>query len=113
VNISGFYEVDFSAVTQGAKGVVFVDAGQVHGADDQYLYSGSISGEEQKIRVELKVKAYAAGAQDVFGNQSRQFQLTLDGKIVGNDIHLDGPSPSGAGAGIRIKAIHLAPPGLF
>lgn len=113
MNISGFYEVDFSAVTKGAKGVVFVDAGQVHGADDQYLYSGSISGDEQKLHVDLKVKAYAAGALDVFGNQSKQFHLSLVGKIVGNDIHLDGPPPSGVGAGIQIRAIHLAPTGLF
>jgi hypothetical protein len=106
--IDGFYSVDFSAVTKGAKGIVIVESGKVRGGDDQYLYSGTVTGPDERLHVKLAVKAYVPGAVTVFNTTSGKFELELTGNVIGQDLQFSGAAPIPGAPGITIRAHRLA-----
>jgi hypothetical protein len=108
----GFYGVDFSALTKGARGIVIVAGGKIHGGDDQYLYSGQLTGSDGQLQVTLIVKAYVQGAVSAFGSHGGKFTLNLTGKIVGKDLHFSGPAPVAGSPGITVCATYLSNPDL-
>ncbi|RKR46296.1 GrlR family regulatory protein [Paraburkholderia sp. BL17N1] len=103
--LDGFYEVDFSAVTRGARGIVIVENGSVRGADDQYLYAGTMTGPDDQIQVKLAVKAYAPDAVNVFNTRDGKYDLYLNGKVVGQELHFEGPAPATFPRGPRITIV--------
>jgi len=106
--IDGFYGVDFSALTKGARGIVVLQEGKIHGGDDQYLYAGEITGPDGRLHVTLTVKAYAPGAVSAFGTQGGKFSLALTGNVVGKDLQFSGPSPFPGSPGITVRATFLS-----
>jgi len=105
--IDGFYSVDFSALTKGAKGIVIVEQSKVRGGDDQYLYSGDVTGPDERLHVTLSVKAYAPNAISVFNTPSGKFELQLTGNVIGADLQFSGPAPVPGSPGITIRAHRL------
>lgn len=103
--IDGFYAVSFSALLKGG-GLVVVENGKVRGGDNEYLYSGEISGATDQLRAALKVKAYVRGAVSVFNTKDGEFTLQLTGQAAGNDLVLSGQAP-GVGQPITIRARRL------
>ncbi|MFM0385888.1 hypothetical protein [Paraburkholderia dipogonis] len=103
----GFYGVDFSALTKGARGIVILGDGKIHGGDDQYLYSGEITGQDGRLHVTLTVKAYVPEAISAFGSYGGKFVLTLTGNVIGNDLQFSGPSPFPGSPGITVRATYL------
>ncbi|MFL9987650.1 hypothetical protein [Paraburkholderia sediminicola] len=104
----GFYGVDFSALTKGARGIVTLRDGKIHGGDDQYLYSGHVSGPDDRLQVTLTVKAYVQGAISAFGSHGGKFTLNLTGNVIGKDLHFSGPSPIAGSPGITVRATYLS-----
>ncbi|MFM0663318.1 hypothetical protein [Paraburkholderia sediminicola] len=104
----GFYGVDFSALTKGARGIVILQNGRIHGGDDQYLYSGQVSGPDGRLQVTLTVKAYVQGAISAFGSHGDKFTLNLTGNVIGKDLQFSGPSPIPRSPGITVRATHLS-----
>jgi len=104
----GFYGVDFSALIKGRRGVVIVQDGKIHGGDDQYLYSGQISGPDGSLSATLTVRAYVQGAMSAFGTHGGKFTLTLTGKVAGKDFQLSGPSPFPDSPDITVDATYLS-----
>ncbi|PQV51795.1 GrlR family regulatory protein [Paraburkholderia sp. BL21I4N1] len=104
----GFYSVDFSALTKGARGVVILEDGRIHGGDDQYLYSGQVSGPDDRLEVMLMVKAYVQGAISAFGSHGGKFALSLTGNVIGKDMQFSGPSPVPGSPGITVRATYLS-----
>jgi hypothetical protein len=105
MHIDGFYKVDFSAVLKGAAGIVVVENGNIRGADDQYLYSGTVTLVGDEINIKLTVKAYAPGAVSVFNTPGGKFDLLLSGKAVGRNLHFSGPAPATFPRGPRIEIV--------
>ncbi|VVE84989.1 GrlR family regulatory protein [Pandoraea sputorum] len=104
----GFYKVDFGALIQGAGGIVVIEGGKIRGGDDQYLYSGTASTQGNSISAELRVAAYAATAESVFGTRGGAFNLVLQGDLVGDGFVVTGKSPTGAGPDIVVRATRIA-----
>ncbi|WP_454871862.1 hypothetical protein [Paraburkholderia xenovorans] len=104
----GFYGVDFSALTKGARGVVILQDGKIHGGDDQYLYSGAISGPDGRLQVTLTVKAYVPGATSAFGTHGGKFTLNLTGNVIGKNLQFSGASPFAGSPGITVLATYLS-----
>ncbi|MBK1821296.1 GrlR family regulatory protein [Burkholderia orbicola] len=108
MTIEGFYRVEFGAAIPGAGGVVVVEGGRLRGADDQYLYSGTVSGPDERLHVEIIVKAYAPGAVSVFQTVGGTFQLTLTGNVTGSSFQVSGPAPFPGMPGITVRGTRVA-----
>lgn len=106
--ISGFFKVEFSALTPGAGGVVIVEDGKVRGGDNQYLYSGSYSEAPTGTTATLRVKAYTSSAKDVFGGKGGAFDLSLTGQIDDTSLSFTGPSPKPGSPPITIRGTKIA-----
>ncbi|WP_042298929.1 GrlR family regulatory protein [Paraburkholderia kururiensis] len=109
----GFYKVTFSALLQGVGGIVVFEGGRIRGGDDQYLYSGTVTGPDERLLVDLTVKAYAPGAISVFGSQGGKFTLQLVGNVVGRDLQFSGPSPIPGSPGITVHAAFVSDLALY
>jgi hypothetical protein len=108
MSIEGFFKVDFSASILGAGGVISVENGNVRGGDDQYLYSGTVSGPDNALRAELTVAAYVPGAVSVFNAPDKRFRLTLTGTATGDSFQFSGSAPHPGHQGITIRGKRIA-----
>lgn len=105
MTIDGFYAVSFSALLRGG-GLVVVENGKVRGGDNEYLYSGEVSGPSDRLRAVLKIKAFAPNAVSVFNTKGGEYILQLTGQVTGNDLVFSGSAP-GSGQTITIRGRRL------
>ncbi|HDR9178380.1 TPA: hypothetical protein QDB23_005686 [Burkholderia vietnamiensis] len=104
---NGFYAVKFSALVQGAGGIVVLEDGNIRGGDDQYLYSGTYSGQDGRLSAKITVKAYSPQAISVFNTVGGKFTLDLVGNVIGDGFQASGPAPVPGAPGITIHARKL------
>ncbi|REG61547.1 type III secretion system (T3SS) negative regulator GrlR [Paraburkholderia sp. BL6669N2] len=104
---NGFYAVEFSAVVQGAGGIVVLEDGNIRGGDSEYLYSGTYSGQDGRLSAQITVKAHSPKAVSVFNTIGGKFKLDLVGNVVGDGFQASGNAPVPGAPGITIRARKL------
>ncbi|TGY88471.1 hypothetical protein E5163_11690 [Marinicauda algicola] len=75
----GLYIAHFRTPLDEGAGVIVISAGRVLGGDSGMYYSGHVSGEDDRIAVEMTVRKHNETAQSVFGD-FETFKLTLTGR---------------------------------
>lgn len=107
----GWYKVEFGAALPGAGGVVKIRAGQITGADDQYVYDGTYDVPAGEVHASISVAAHAPSARSVFNTAGGAFILNLQGHATDAGFTLHGKSPVGGPdiyvTGHRIETIKL------
>ncbi|MFM0060626.1 hypothetical protein PQR64_33885 [Paraburkholderia phytofirmans] len=104
---NGFYAIEFSAVVQGAVGIVILEDGNIRGGDSEYLYSGTYSGQDGRLSAQITVKAHSPKAVSVFNTIGGKFTLDLVGNVVGDGFQASGNAPVPGAPGITIRARKL------
>lgn len=106
--LSGIYLVSFLANNNSfGEGIVVVKDGSVNGGDATYLYRGHFDYYEEDIKASIEVRHYRGPLNAVLGSL-KQFNLTLAGKISGNNFHVTGSMPNMPGASITIAGSRIA-----
>lgn len=67
-------------------GVVVFDAGRMYGGDGSYYYIGTYTARENQFVGDVRVGNYSGIHYTVWGDETADFRITVDGKIVGNQI---------------------------
>ena len=76
----GFYKVVFNTIHKlGDDGIIVIEGGKVRGADGQYLYSGSFSGEPGRLKAKITIAAASGNSESVFGMHGGKYTLDLTG----------------------------------
>jgi hypothetical protein len=106
--ISGIYLVRFVANGSGfGEGIVVVNDGAVNGGDATYLYRGHFDYYGEDIKASIEVRHYRGPLNAVLG-PLKQFNLTLSGKISGDNFQVSGGIPNMPGASISITGSRIA-----
>lgn len=97
MSISGFYSIQFSSGSKAETGVIIITGDKVYGGDGGYLYSGSIKEiGDKNFSIYAKVAPMNQDALSVFGTKGKSYDLTLNGRIAGASLQLEGENPFGA-----------------
>ena len=109
MKLRGFYRVIFAGSLPGIGGVIAIDGGIIRGADDQFLYSGSIQMKDGvNLNASIKVQAYVTNALPVFGSRVREFTLELHGSAASEtEFTLNGHADLPGTPAFHVRAIRV------
>ncbi len=106
--ISGIYLISFATNNNRfGEGILVVKEGSVNGGDLSYLYRGHFDYYGEDIKASIEVRHYRGPVNAVFG-PLKQFNLTLSGKISGDNFHVSGGIPNMPNATIMITGDRIA-----
>ena len=106
--ISGIYLITFSANNNRfGEGIVVVKDGSVNGGDASYLYRGHFDYYGEDIKASIEVRHYRGPLNAVLG-PLKQFNLTLSGKVSGDNFHVSGGIPNMPIGSITITGSRIA-----
>ncbi|MCE5194902.1 MAG: hypothetical protein LLF28_05515 [Nitrospiraceae bacterium] len=106
--ISGIYLVSFVANNNTfGEGIVVVKDGSVNGADATYLYRGHLDYYGDGIKASVEVKHYRGPINSVLG-PIKQFNLSLSGKLSGNNFQVSGGMATMPSVSITITGSKIA-----
>ena len=106
--ISGIYLVSFAANNNRfGEGIVVVKDGSVNGGDASYLYRGHLDYYGEDVKASIEVRHYRGPVNAVLG-PLKLFNLTLSGKISGDNFQVSGGIANMPGASITITGSRIA-----
>ena len=106
--ISGIYLVTFIADNNRfGEGIVVVKDGSVNGADATYLYRGHFDYYGDDIKASVEVRHYRGPLNAVLG-PLKQFNLSLSGKLSGDNFQVSGGIANMPGVSITITGSRIA-----
>ncbi|MEQ8404124.1 MAG: GrlR family regulatory protein [Oceanicaulis sp.] len=99
---AGLYLARFRTPLDDASGIIVVTGDRVHGGDSGMYYTGQITGEDNAIKVRLRVRQHDDSRPSVFGEVD-DFTLVLTGRRKGADYHFEGRADRGPS--LRFEAV--------
>lgn len=85
----GLYIAQFRTPLDEAAGVIVIAGDRVLGGDGGMYYAGEVSGEDDRIEVQMTVRKHNETAQSVFGDFDA-FKLTLTGRRNADSYEFQG-----------------------
>jgi hypothetical protein len=100
--LEGFWIVQYEGMAGNGGGVVLFIEGRVFGGDSGYMYMGSYETQADSVRAQVKVQNFLPNVPSVLGTVG-DFELQIDGKVVGDIIKGTGSIPNSKAVGIALK----------
>lgn len=105
----GFYKVVFNTDRElGDDGIIVIEGDKVRGADGQYLYSGSFSGDPERLTANITIASASSNSESIFGMHGGKYMLDLTGTASDNLFQLSGTASLPGSPVITIRGTWIA-----
>ncbi|MBR0715074.1 GrlR family regulatory protein [Bradyrhizobium liaoningense] len=103
----GLYKVDFHTVHGTGCGVVYVTSGKMRGGNSAFAFSGTYTGEGDRIKVKISTERYNADPafRPLFGTD--RITLMLSGRQDGDMVEFEGTALQLPGIAFRAVLARL------
>lgn len=91
---NGFY----TTLVEGSPnhaGLIIIEDTRIRGRDEEFLYSGTISGAGDEVVANLRFRSYQRYEDGFMHITERDFELSLTGERTDDGFRVTGYSPSG------------------